>query len=256
MEWSLWPSLKSSTESSTSFRFRWTPRLARIPIFPQRFCAATPSTPFRWALQIFSVVGKLNFLENSTRPDIAYAIHQCACFSQDMQESRGDAIIHLRKYLKAMRDQGIALDPNAAISLKCTSMPTSMGTGIALPPAMTRAPPSPGFDTPSYTSSVWSSGTASCRCRSRYPRRRRSTSICRNGSVMQSPWCNYWGKLNQMASQQFLTHLKSTAERSRTTPELWILPAIRKYDLKLSISIKSTTTSDTSCKMARSIFSR
>ena len=28
-----------------------------------------------------SVIGKLNFLEKSTRPDIAYAVHQCARFS-------------------------------------------------------------------------------------------------------------------------------------------------------------------------------
>ena len=27
------------------------------------------------------IIGQLNFLEKSTRPDIAYAIHQCARFS-------------------------------------------------------------------------------------------------------------------------------------------------------------------------------
>ena len=211
-------------------------------------------SPFSERFKYFSVVGKLNFLENSTRPDIAYAMHKCACFSQDMQESRGDAIIHLRKYLKAMRDQGIALDPNAAISLKCTSMPTSMGTGIALPPAMTRAPPSPGFDTPSYTSSVWSSGAASCRCRSRYPWRRQSTSICRNRSAMPSQWCKCWRKWKKMASQLFLPHLKSTAEHSRPIPVLWSWHALQKCDLATSTSIKYSTTSKTSCKISQSIF--
>ena len=30
-----------------------------------------------------SIIGKLNFLEKSTRPDIAFAVHQCARFSAD-----------------------------------------------------------------------------------------------------------------------------------------------------------------------------
>jgi hypothetical protein len=30
-----------------------------------------------------SVIGKLNFLEKSTRPDIAYAVHQCALFASN-----------------------------------------------------------------------------------------------------------------------------------------------------------------------------
>ena len=30
-----------------------------------------------------SIVGKLYYLEKSSRPDIAYAVHQCAQFSQD-----------------------------------------------------------------------------------------------------------------------------------------------------------------------------
>ena len=30
-----------------------------------------------------SVIGKLNFLEKSTRPDIAFAVHQCVCFSSN-----------------------------------------------------------------------------------------------------------------------------------------------------------------------------
>ena len=38
------------------------------------------STP---KLQYRSVVGKLNFLEKDSRPDIAYAVHQCTRFSED-----------------------------------------------------------------------------------------------------------------------------------------------------------------------------
>jgi hypothetical protein len=34
------------------------------------------------------VIGKLNFLEKSTRPDIAYAVHQCARFSESPRDIR------------------------------------------------------------------------------------------------------------------------------------------------------------------------
>jgi hypothetical protein len=57
------------------------------------------------------VIGKLNFLEKSTRPDIAYAIHQCARFCEDPKQVHFDAVIHLTKYLAGTTDQGIILDP-------------------------------------------------------------------------------------------------------------------------------------------------
>ena len=50
-----------------------------------------------------SVVGKLNFLEKSTRPDIAYATHQCACFSSDPRVSHSEAVQRIGAYLLATR---------------------------------------------------------------------------------------------------------------------------------------------------------
>ena len=47
-------------------------------------------------------------------PDIAYATHQCTRFPQDPWASHGDPIIHLVKYLKAMKAQGITLDPEVS----------------------------------------------------------------------------------------------------------------------------------------------
>ena len=57
------------------------------------------------------IVGKLNFLEKSTRPDVACAVHQCARFSEDPKQSHGDAVEHLCKYLAETRNQGIIVDP-------------------------------------------------------------------------------------------------------------------------------------------------
>jgi Reverse transcriptase (RNA-dependent DNA polymerase) len=43
--------------------------------------AASPSHSELWHYR--SIIGKLNYLEKSTRPDIAYAVHQCARFSEN-----------------------------------------------------------------------------------------------------------------------------------------------------------------------------
>jgi hypothetical protein len=65
-----------------------------------------------------SVVGKLNFLEKGTRPDIAYATHQCARFSEDRRASHEDAVMWLCKYLLATKDDGIIYDPKRDQSIE------------------------------------------------------------------------------------------------------------------------------------------
>jgi hypothetical protein len=58
-----------------------------------------------------SIIGKLNFIEKSARPDIAYATHQCARFCQDPKESHAKAMMHLVRYLQQTADHGLILDP-------------------------------------------------------------------------------------------------------------------------------------------------
>ena len=59
-----------------------------------------------------SVVGKLNYLAQTSRPDIMYAVHQIAKFSADPREPHGDAILYLTRYLKKTRDIGVRFTPN------------------------------------------------------------------------------------------------------------------------------------------------
>lgn len=75
-----------------------------------RRCQDAPSVkpPFNYR----RVIGKLNFLEKSSRPDIAYAVHQCARFCSDPKEEHVNAVVHLVKYLKGTRDKGIILNPS------------------------------------------------------------------------------------------------------------------------------------------------
>ena len=59
-----------------------------------------------------SVIGKLNYLEKCTRPDIAYAVHQCARFTSDPRYEHGQAVKWLGRYLYGTRTKGIQLRPS------------------------------------------------------------------------------------------------------------------------------------------------
>ena len=63
----------------------------------------------RWNYR--SIIGRLNFLEKNTRPDIAYATHQCARFSHDPKQQHAEAVEYLIKYLHATKDKGIIMKP-------------------------------------------------------------------------------------------------------------------------------------------------
>ena len=60
-----------------------------------------------------SVVGKLNYLEKCTRPDIAFAVHQCARFASNPKESHAIAIERIGSYLLANKDKGIIIYPDS-----------------------------------------------------------------------------------------------------------------------------------------------
>ena len=46
-----------------------------------------------------SVIGMLNYLVNSTQPDLAYAVYQCARFSNDPRRSHEQAVKRVLRYL-------------------------------------------------------------------------------------------------------------------------------------------------------------
>ena len=59
-----------------------------------------------------SILGKLNFLEKSTRPDLAYAVHNCARFMEDPRENHTTAVMDIARYLlQTQQDQGIIMTP-------------------------------------------------------------------------------------------------------------------------------------------------
>jgi len=66
------------------------------------------------------IIGQLNFLEKSTRPNIAYAVHQCTRFSSNPKASHKMAVLRIGRYLMATRSQGIIFEPtNSSLKLWC-----------------------------------------------------------------------------------------------------------------------------------------
>jgi hypothetical protein len=85
----------------------------RTPAASSKILSAFPDSPsFDGHFHYRRIIGKLNYLEKSTRPDIAYAVHQCARFSADPKKEHGDAIKWLCRYLCATKDKGLILNPD------------------------------------------------------------------------------------------------------------------------------------------------
>ncbi len=75
-------------------------------------------SPFQEKWDYRRIIGKLNFLEKSTRPEIAYAVHQCARFASNPKESNDNAIKYLCRYLLGTKDKGIILRPDVTKSFE------------------------------------------------------------------------------------------------------------------------------------------
>jgi Reverse transcriptase (RNA-dependent DNA polymerase)/GAG-pre-integrase domain len=73
-----------------------------------------------------SVIGKLNYLEKSSRPDISYAVHQCARFCSNPKVEHSAAVKRIGRYLLSSMDRGIICQPNDE-SLTCYSDASFLG---------------------------------------------------------------------------------------------------------------------------------
>ena len=69
------------------------------------------SQPYDGRFDYQSGIGKTNYLEKSTSPEIAYAVHQFARFSADPKVKHGEAIKWLGRYLRGTRDKGLIFKP-------------------------------------------------------------------------------------------------------------------------------------------------
>jgi hypothetical protein len=70
----------------------------------------SPPMNENWSYRM--IIGKLNYLEKSTRPDISYAVHQCACFASDPRVEHAKAVKAIGQYLKSTLNKGKIFKPN------------------------------------------------------------------------------------------------------------------------------------------------
>ena len=62
----------------------------------------------------------LTYLARHTRPDIEYAVHQCARFQNKPKKPHANAIKRICRYLLGTRDKGICFSPNGILThLEC-----------------------------------------------------------------------------------------------------------------------------------------
>ena len=66
-----------------------------------------------------SVIGQLNYLAATTRPEIQFAVHQCARFSQDPKMIHEKAVKRIVRYLKRTKDKGLKLKVDKKKGIEC-----------------------------------------------------------------------------------------------------------------------------------------
>jgi hypothetical protein len=66
-----------------------------------------------------SVIGMLMYLASNSRPDIQFAVHQCARFTHNYRQSHATAIKTILRYLKETRTQGLIMKPTKGLTVDC-----------------------------------------------------------------------------------------------------------------------------------------
>jgi hypothetical protein len=77
--------------------------------------------PFSGDFSYASVVGMLMYLASNSRPDISFAVHQCARFTHSPRASHGIAVQRICRYLKGTIDNGLILRPSPELRLDAHS---------------------------------------------------------------------------------------------------------------------------------------
>ena len=65
------------------------------------------------------VIGMLLYLAQNSRPDIAFAVHQCARFTHSPKHSHAVAVKRILRYLNSTKDKGMYIKPNKSLTIDC-----------------------------------------------------------------------------------------------------------------------------------------
>ena len=75
--------------------------------------------PFTETWEYPVIIGMLLYLSQNSRPDIAYAVHQCARFTHVPRQSHAVAVKRILRYLNSTKDKGMTLRPNNNLTIDC-----------------------------------------------------------------------------------------------------------------------------------------
>ena len=81
-------------------------------------CPHSPPYDGPWSYR--SVIGMMLYLSANTRPDIAYAVHQCARYSANPTEAHAKGLKRIGRYLQSTRDKGMIINPKTNLKLDCS----------------------------------------------------------------------------------------------------------------------------------------
>jgi len=66
-----------------------------------------------------AAIGCLSYLQAMIRPDITFAVQQCARFSNDPRQSHEEAVKRICRYLVGTKDKGLVFRPDRSKGLEC-----------------------------------------------------------------------------------------------------------------------------------------
>jgi len=79
----------------------------------------TDGEPASGTINYASVVGMLLYLSGHTRPDLSFAVHQCARYTFAPTRRHEQALLRIGRYLKGTLDKGIFMNPSNNLTLDC-----------------------------------------------------------------------------------------------------------------------------------------
>lgn len=79
----------------------------------------TDGDPATGTFNYRSVIGMLQYLQNHSRPDITFAVSQCARFVHNPRRSHEVALEHLGQYLKGTMEHGLVFRPVSTLNIEC-----------------------------------------------------------------------------------------------------------------------------------------
>jgi Reverse transcriptase (RNA-dependent DNA polymerase) len=88
-----------------------------VPALPDALGSDLDGPPMTETWDYRSVIGMLLYLSNNSRPDIAFAVHQCARFSHAPKQSHATAVKTIGRYLLRTQSEGLILKPTGDLAI-------------------------------------------------------------------------------------------------------------------------------------------